>query len=679
MSRPRVLPLARPGGRVGSFAKAKLLRRKLLAWVAWVLAGCAQELPDSDAAVYLGDAGRSHFSPLTRIHPGNVATLEPAWVHDTNEFGDGVSTMVTSPLVVNGTLYGLTPRLNAFALDAASGTVRWRFETPASAGMQRGLSWWEGGAGTRLFFGAGPWLFALDPRTGTPVSTFADTGRLDLRAFASGADVTAPSPAAVFENLVVVGLDGDIGGASVLAVDARTGTPAWHFRAGVSAGVGMALDADRGLLLVPTGPPVPAHLGKGRPDDLLSDSLLALDIRTGELRWRRQLVREGLRGHELTAPPVLVQVSRQDALADAVALPTRSGYLHLFDRDTGASLLESREVSAPPSTIPGERAAPAHITSTVTLTRQAFALAEREAATGAPESDIAALVREPLAPPSIAGTLLFPGVGAGVGWGGAAYDPASRKLLVNVQETASVLRLIEVPQGFSAQDAYLAHCARCHGVDRKGLFMDRQDRYGAGGPSLVGIGARFTEREIEATIVRGRGAMQPMPEVGELDRAGIVEYLVAEPDYLTYDGRTTESAHVAVEPVTLRGADRLPANAPPWGSLLALDLDTGHVGWRVPLGGYPGHPEPEVGAENAGGPLLTASGLVFIGATPDSRFRAYDAADGTLLWEAELDAAGYATPVTYAVGGRQYVVIAAGGGLLGPPSGSTYAAFRLPD
>ena len=295
------------------------------------------------------------------------------------------------------------------------------------------------------------------------------------------------------------------------------------------------------------------------------------------------------------------------------------------------------------------------------------------------ESDIVGLRREPFAPPSIDGTLLFPGFGSGVGWGGTAYDPVGRKLITNVQETASILRVIEIPAGFSAQDAYLTHCARCHGVDRKGLYVNRPERYGAGGPSLVGIGKRFTEREIEATIVKGRGSMQPLPEVSELHRAAIVEYLVSEPDYLAYDGRTTATAYVASDPITVRDGQGLPGNAPPWGSLLALDLDSGDVDWQVPLGNYPGYSELGFGAENAGGPLLTASGLLFVAATPDGKFSTCDAADGTLLWQADLDAAGYATPITYSTGGRQYVVIAAGGGLLGPPSGSTYAAFSLPD
>ncbi len=650
-----------------------------LVGAAWLAAGCAQELPDSDAGVYLGDAARSHYSPLTQIDRHNVASLEPAWVHDTNEYGDGVSTMFTSPLVVDGVLYGLTPRLNAFALDAATGARLWHFDADVAGGIQRGLTWWERNGTPRLFYSAGHFLFALDPRTGQLVSDFAADGRLDLRTFVDGAEVAAPAPAVAFEDWLLVGLESSDAAkaASVVAVDARSGTSAWRFSAGASAGIGMALDAGRALLFVPTGPPTPHHVGKDRSTDgVLSDTLLALDVRAGTLRWHRQLVQDGLRGRELTAPPTLVELQRAGALVEAVALPSRSGALYLFDRDTGTSLFETRKVAAPPSDVPGETATPTHTLSNVHLSRQSFAITDRE---GAPiEPNLAALRREPFAPPSIQGTLIFPGIGAGVGWGGAAYDPTARKLLVNVQETASIVRLLEMPAGFSAQDAYLAHCARCHGADRKGLYLDRQDRYGAGGPSLAGIGQRFTEREIEATITRGRGAMQPLPEVGELHRLAIVEYLISEPNYLTYDARTTETTHIALEPVTLRDADGLPANAPPWGSLVAVDLDTGEIEWRVPLGEYPAHPRLGHGAENAGGPLLTGSGLLFIAATPDGKLRAFDAEDGSLLWEAELDAAGHATPITYIAAGDQYIAVAAGGGLLGPPSGATYAAYRLP-
>ena len=655
-------------------------RARSLAWTAGFLAACGQPPPDHDAAVYLGDAGRTHYSPLAQIDRDNVASLEPAWVYDTDEFGDGVSTMYTSPLVVDGVLYGLSPRLNAFALDAATGAELWRFDADATGGIQRGLTWWEGTAGPRLYYGAGPFLVALDASSGKAVTGFGAGGGLDLRTFAGRVEVSAPTPAVTFENLLLIGLDADRPeGGLVLAVDAVTGSLAWRFPTGASAGVGMALDRERALLFVPTGPPIPEHLGRDRPGGL-SDALIALDARTGKPRWRRQLVQDGLRGRELTAPPTLVEVLQAGTMVDGVALPSRSGSLFLFDRDTGGDLYETRGIAAPPSAIPGEQANPVHTVSTVMLTRPAFAVTTREEdATTGVASDSAGLVREPFAPPSIAGTLLFPGVDGGVGWGGAAYDPARRKLIVNTQETASVLRLLEVPEGFSAQDAYFAHCARCHGVDRKGLYLDRQDRYGAGGPSLTGIGERFTKREIEASIVRGRGAMQPLPEVGELQRMAIVEYLVSEPDYLTYDQRTTEATYAAVEPVTLRDADGLPGSTPPWGSLVAVDLDTGSLDWQAPLGAYPGHPGLGFGAENAGGPLVTASGLLFVGATPDASLSAYDAADGTLLWQARLDAAGHATPVTYSTGGRQYIVIAAGGGILGPPSGSTYAAFSLPD
>ena len=237
-----------------------------VAWTAWLLAACGQELPDTDAAVYLGDAGKSHYSPLTQIDRDNVGSLKPAWVYDTNELADGVSTMYTSPLVVDGVLYGLTPRLNAFALDATTGKVLWRFETNAAGGIQRGLTWWEDSAGARLFYSAGPSLVALDPASGRPVSGFGIGGRLDLRMFTGGVEVSAPSPAVPFEQLLVLGLEfaERPEGGSVVAVDAGTGSLVWQFPSGTSAGIGMALDPERALLFVPTGPPIPEHLGQDR-------------------------------------------------------------------------------------------------------------------------------------------------------------------------------------------------------------------------------------------------------------------------------------------------------------------------------------------------------------------------------------------------------------------------------
>ena len=200
-------------------------RALTLAWAAWLLAGCGQPLPDSDAAFYLGDPGRRHYSPLTQIDRDNVASLQPAWVYDTDELADGVSTMYTSPLVVDGVLYGLTPRLNAFALDAATGAALWRFDTDAAGGLQRGLTWWESSAGARLFYSAGSSLVALDPATGRPVSGFGIGGRLDLRDLTGGIEVSAPSPGVTFGHLLVLGLEfrQAPGGASVVAVDARDG------------------------------------------------------------------------------------------------------------------------------------------------------------------------------------------------------------------------------------------------------------------------------------------------------------------------------------------------------------------------------------------------------------------------------------------------------------------------
>ena len=289
------------------------------------------------------------------------------------------------------------------------------------------------------------------------------------------------------------------------------------------------------------------------------------------------------------------------------------------------------------------------------------------------------LDQRPWAPPSLNGALIFPGYDGGAGWGGSAYDPGRHRLILNAQETAGILRLLEIPAGFSDRDEFIKNCARCHGVDRKGLYPDRAERYGAGGPNLIDVGERLSVSDIRSILLMGRGTMPQFAHLSELEGQAIVRHLLAAPTNPEEDSRTTEITYAHAGYLKIQDQDGLPGNSPPWGTLTAIDLATGQASWQVALGNYPSHPELGFGAENAGGAVVTASGLIFTAATPDMKIRAYDTRNGKMLWQAELPAAGYSTPAIYSVAGRQYVVIAAGGGHLGPPSGSEYVAFALPD
>ena len=662
----------------------------LVATTCLAVVSCTPKTPDTDWPTYLGDAGRGHYSELTEIDPTNVARLAVAWRYDAGELQVGTSVMDTSPLVVGGVLFGLSPTLDAFALDAATGAELWRSDGPDAAigHSQRGLLWWAGGAKAGetepgLFYVAGTHLIALDPHTGMARVGFGVQGRLDLSTLAPAGAFGVAGPGLVVDDRILLALTATeaTGCGVVIAVNAGDGGLAWRVdlcdleagspqRGGArgasprksSPTTAMAFDADRGLVFVPAEA---GGFAPAMPHAHVAASLLALDAATGDVRWRQSIYRRESWRERLASPPVLVRLPQGEHAAGAVALATRRGHLFLFDRASGAPLHSMVEQHG--ETVPA-----------LTLVRQTFAPSERSAASAQVER-VASLQTTPWTPPTTAGTLLFPGVDAGAGWGGAAFDPVSHRLILNVQETASVLRLIEVPAGFSERDVYLAHCARCHGADRKGLYQGRADRYGAGGPSLVGVGERMSERNIHAVIARGRGSMPKFDQLSELERIALVGYLLRPPDDFSQDDRTVETRLVVADPVTLRDADGLPANAPPWGSLVAFDLAASKPTWRVPLGGYPSRPGLGLGAENTGGAVVTAAGVVFIAATPDMTMRAFDAVDGALLWESELSAGGFGTPAVYAAGGRQFVAVAAGGGRLGPPSGSEYIAFALPD
>ncbi|MCH2173244.1 pyrroloquinoline quinone-dependent dehydrogenase [Myxococcota bacterium] len=671
--------------------------------------------PDRDWASYLGDPARSHGSNLSQIHRDNVHRLERVWTYHAGGQAH-LSELQTNPLIVDGILYGLSPGSSVFALDASTGEEQWRFNPFApdeeGQGRNRGLALWTRGGEARLFVGAGPWLIAIDPHTGRLAEDFGDSGRVDLRrgldTAIEDAFVSITTPGALWRSLYIVGLRVSEGtGAApghVRAYDVRTGERRWIFHTiphagepgtktwppeawqsagGANAWSGITLDTKRGMAFFATGSATPDFYGGDRVgDNLYANSVVALDANSGTLRWFRQLVHHDLWDRDLPAPPNLVQVLHEGKLVDAVAQVTKSGHVFVFDRDTGIPLFPVEERPVPNSEIPGEIAAPTQPfpSAPPPLTRQGFT---REMVTRrTPEANRAVNRRlstlrtgEPFIPPSLEGSVMFPGFDGGAEWGGAAWDAKRRRLLVNTNEVGAIVRLLKLDGPLDRRALYLDQCGLCHGQNLEGTSV---------GPPLAGVMKRLRPLEIYGVITQGRGRMPGFPKLEMPQIEAIFEFL-ANPN--ARPAAPTDVTHEAVRYVsagyeTFRDPDGYPANTPPWGTLASVDLDAGVIDWQVPLGGYAELAAQGIhgtGAENYGGPVVTAGGLVFIAATPDETLRAFDSHTGEILWQADLPFSGFATPATYQVGDRQFVVVAAGGGKLGRPSGSTYVAFALPE
>jgi quinoprotein glucose dehydrogenase len=283
-------------------------------------------------------------------------------------------------------------------------------------------------------------------------------------------------------------------------------------------------------------------------------------------------------------------------------------------------------------------------------------------------------------PPSLEGTVIFPGFDGGGEWGGAAFDPASGLLYVNANEMPWILRLVESPQNgtITGRGLYNARCAGCHRQDMRGSPPEF--------PALIEISKRRTAAQVAAIVHDGSGRMPAFAQLPPDAVSALVAYLTT--------GEDLAVAGIVRSPWPIEqkyrhdgynkflDPDGYPAVEPPWGTLNAIDLNKGEIAWKIPFGEYPELAAKglrHTGSENYGGPVVTAGGLLFIAATNhDRKFHAFDKATGELLWEAALPAAGNATPATYEIDGRQFVVVAAGGGKSGAPSGGSYVAFALP-
>lgn len=689
-----------------------------------------------------GSPSSIRFSALDQIDTTNVGQLQVAWTYNTGDAKpDNNSQIQANPIVVGDTLYGTSPALKVVAVDAATGEERWTFDpfrdtvdVNLSLNVNRGVTYWADGPDERIFFTAGSTLYALDREDGTLIESFGDDGTVSLKRGLGGRAqdlyVVASSPGVVYEDLLIIGSrvseGGDAAPGDIRAFNVRTGALEWTFHTiprpgefgnetwedpeawkrigGANSWAGMSVDEERGVVYIPTGSASPDFYGGNRKGkNLFANSLLALDAATGTRRWHYQTVHHDLWDRDLPSPPSLVTVRHDGAVVDAVAQTTKTGFLFLFDRETGEPLFPVEETPVPAeSPLRGENPWPTQPQATRPDPYARQHMGPDDVNPYVPDS-VQAVLRTRLErlnsdhlfePPSLRGTLMLPGFDGGAEWGGSAFDPETDVLYVNSNDVPWIMTML--PAGGSSyvdattaaegagiaagEAAYRTHCMSCHGPDQKG---------GGSYPSLENVEQRYTPQALFDLVNNGRRMMPGFSHLSGAEKKAIVNFLVGEEafpvdaDSLQAAARDTSST----PPYVMEGYNKFrtpagyPAIDPPWGTLNAIDLTTGEYLWRRPLGE---HPEltsqgiPPTGTENYGGPVVTAGGLVFIAATLDEKIRAFDKKTGKVLWSADLPAAGFATPSVYEVDGRQYVVIACGGGKLGARSGDAYVAFSLP-
>nr|WP_084407037.1 PQQ-binding-like beta-propeller repeat protein [Pedobacter panaciterrae] len=677
------------------------------------------------------------YANLRQIDTSNVSKLEVAWIyHSENNDKTRFGSIQCNPIIVNNVLYGVSPKLKLFAIDAATGKEKWNFD-PAdstenktwhrnSVNMNRGVAYWEEGSDKRIIYTVGPIAFAVNAITGKLVSSFGKDGGIDLRK-GLGRDeskvfIAPTSPVMIFKNLFFLsGYVGEETPGYIRAFDVKTGQQKWVFHTiphpgepgyetwedktaykrmgSTNSWSGFSLDEKRGILFAGTGNPTNDfyggdRLGKG----LYANSVLAIDAVTGKLRWHFQTVHHDVWDMDISSPPILATIMHNGKKVDAVAQTTKTGLIFVFERATGKPLFPIVERKVPTNTpIAGEKLWP---TQPFPVLPKPFArqiLTENDLNTLVSDSSYQDIKRRfktyrsqgIYTPPTKEGTIIFPGYDGGGEWGGPAFDPESSILYVNANEMAWVLNLIEneapkaaVRTNLEAGAAlYNKHCMVCHGPER----------LGAGDyPSIVGVGKKYNLNQFTELLSTGRRMMPGFNHLTKEEKTAIGSFILdlKSEQEKTYTGPSEAITAKKAKPsfgstgynkfLTKEG---YPAISPPWGTLNAIDLKTGKYVWKIPFGEFEELKKkgiPTTGRENYGGPVVTSGGLIFIGATADGKFRAINKKNGKILFETDLPASGVATPAVYQVDGKQFVVIACGGSKWGGKSSDAYVAFALP-
>jgi quinoprotein glucose dehydrogenase len=696
-----------------------------------VISSCKNR--SSDWSTYRGDDGRNAWSPLDQINLKNVSKLEVAWTYRTGD-NSGKSSIECNPLIIDGTLYGVSPKLKTFALDAKTGKQKWLYnpfeEGSQQGGVLRGLTYWREGNEQRIFLFAGYKLIALDAATGKTFNDFGENGFVDLRKGLRDDkeierySIENTSPGVIYRDLIIVGsslgetynlLPGDI-----RAFNVRTGKLQWTFHTiprpgekgydtwpadaykntgGVNAWSGLSIDSKRGMVFAATGAPgFDFHGGQRKGDNLFANCVLALDAATGKYIWHFQVSHHDLWDYDLPSAPNLVTINKDGKQIDAVVQVTKQGFLFVLDRETGKPIYPVVEKPVATSTMNDEHASPTQPSPTFF---EPIALQHFDTSQITDLSDSAhEYVKKQIegfhygdiyTPPSLNGTVQRPGFRGGYEWSGAAIDEKNGMLYAGANEIANLVQLVNLqsddavaslPPMKAGLVVYQQNCAPCHGADRKG---------GGPYPSLLDVKKRLTLPAALETIEKGRNKMPSFAGLPASQKEAVLAFLFDNKKVQLPKIASANENNLQLPPgekkykikgyIQLKDQSGYFGTKPPWGTLNALDLNTGKIVWKRPLGEYPELVKRGIrntGTQLFGGGMVTAGGLLFIGASQDEKFRAVDVSTGETVWEYQLPAGGYATPATYEVDGTQYIVIAAGGGGFQiTKTGDYYIAFCL--